>query len=75
MPKANTVETYYANGKWNNKVGTNAEPSNSFDTKAEAVAKGREMADELGYEHVIKNKDGTIGDKDSHGNDPYPPKG
>jgi hypothetical protein len=39
------------------------------------VEKGREMAMELGAEHIIKNKDGTIGAKNSYGKDPYPPKG
>lgn len=75
MPKANTVETYYEGGQWKNKADGDTEDSNVFDTKAEAQAKGREMAKELGAEHVIKNKDGTIAEKNSYGNDPYPPKG
>jgi hypothetical protein len=75
MPKANTVETYFENEQWKNKVGGNAEPSNGFDTKAEAQEKGRQMAKELKAEHVIKNQDGTIGERNSYGNDPYPPEG
>jgi hypothetical protein len=74
MPKANTVETYFEGGQWKNKAG-DGKASSGFGTKEEAVEKGREMAMELGAEHIIKNKDGTIGAKNSYGKDPYPPKG
>ena len=33
-----------------------------------------ELAKKLKVEHVIHNKDGKISDKDSYGNDPFPPK-
>lgn len=75
MAKIGTVETYFEDGQWKNKVGGNAEPSNAFDTKQEAQEKGREMAKALKAEHVIKNKDGTIAEKNSYGSDPYPPEG
>jgi hypothetical protein len=75
MPKANTVETYYEDEQWKVKVGENASPSGAYDTKAEAVEEGKKLAKQLGYEHVIKKKDGTIGSKDSYGKDPYPPEG
>jgi hypothetical protein len=41
-----------------------------YDTKAEATQWGRHYADERHVELFIKKKDGTIGDRDSHGNDP-----
>ena len=64
------VETYHENGQWKNKVEGNAQASSTHDVKDEAVAKGREMAKERGVEHVIKNLDGTIGEKNSYGGDP-----
>jgi len=36
---------------------------------------GRQISKNRGAEFVIHNKDGKISGKDSHGNDPYPPKG
>lgn len=33
------------------------------------------MAKNDGVEHLIHNKDGTISERNSYGNDPYPPKG
>lgn len=69
------VETYSEDGRWKNRVLGNKRASNIFDTKAEAQAKGREMAQKLHSEHIIKKRDGTIGERNSYGNDPYPPKG
>ena len=69
------VETYSEDGRWKNRVLGNKRASNTFDTKAEAQAKGREMAQKLHSEHIIKKRDGTIGERNSYGNDPHPPKG
>lgn len=44
-------------------------------TKKEAEDVGRKISQNQGTELVIHGKDGTIQRKDSHGNDPYPPKG
>ncbi len=49
--------------------------SSTHDTKAEAQAAGRAAAKKDGVEHLIHKKDGTIGDRNSYGNDPHPPKG
>ncbi len=38
------VETYSEDNRWKNRVLGNKRASNTFDTKAEAQAKGREMA-------------------------------
>lgn len=46
-----------------------------FDTKAEAVASARSIAKNQGSELVIHNKNGRIAQKDSHGHDPFPPRG
>ncbi len=48
--------------------------SRHFDTKKEAVERGREIRKNKGNEFVIHNKDGKISKKDSYGNDKCPPK-
>ncbi len=42
--------------------------------KEEAVEKGRRLAMGNKSEHYIHNMDGTIGKRNSYGNDPNPPK-
>ena len=44
-------------------------------TKQQAVDRAREIAANQGVELVIHTKDGRIQNKDSHGNDPFPPPG
>jgi len=45
------------------------------DTKAEAVKAAREISRNQHTELKIHNQDGRIAQSDSHGNDPFPPKG
>jgi hypothetical protein len=42
--------------------------------KDDAVEAGREIARRLEVEHTIHLSDGTIGEKNSYGNDPFPPR-
>ena len=44
-------------------------------TQAAAIDRAREIARNQGTELLIHGRDGRISDRDSHGNDPYPPKG
>jgi hypothetical protein len=60
------VETYHENGTWKNKVEGNSQASSTHDTKDEAVARGREMAVGRGAEHIIRNMDGTISEKNTY---------
>ncbi|MCX4098032.1 DUF2188 domain-containing protein [Nocardia sp. alder85J] len=71
------IETYYEGGVWKNRPEGNNRASNTAGTKAEAQAKGREMAIERGVEHLIKGKDGEIQSKNTYprSRDPFPPKG
>jgi hypothetical protein len=62
-------------GGWQNKVEGNKRASNVAPTKAETQAKGRQMAVERKTEHKIQNQKGRITERNSYGNDPYPPKG
>jgi len=49
--------------------------SNLVDTQKEAIEIAKEYAKQDQSELVIHKKDGTIREKNSYGNDPYPPKG
>lgn len=62
-------------GGWDVKRGGGQRASAHFDTKAEAIDRGREISRNQGTELRIHNRDGRIGDSDSHGNDPNPPRG
>lgn len=63
------------NGGWDVKKGNAEKASNHFDKKVDAIDKGREISQNQGSEFYIHSKDGRIQSKDSHGNDPNPPKG
>lgn len=44
-------------------------------TQKEAVDRAREIARNQGTEVLIHGRDGRIRERDSYGNDPFPPKG
>lgn len=44
-------------------------------TKAEAVARAREISRNQQSELFILGRNGRIQSRDSHGNDPFPPRG
>lgn len=45
------------------------------DTQKEAIDRARDIARNQGTELLIHGRDGRIRERDSHGNDPFPPKG
>lgn len=47
----------------------------NIETKNEAIVKARRIAKNKKSELIIHNKDGKISERNSYGNDPYPPKG
>lgn len=63
------------NGGWDIKQSGGQRSSGHFGTKQPAIDRAREISRNQGTELHIHNKNGQIGSKDSHGNDPYPPKG
>ena len=63
------------NGGWDVKRGGAERASGHFDTKAQAIERGREISRNQGTEFRIHNKDGRIASNDSHGHDPNPPRG
>ena len=58
--------------RWWNKV--NGEVVSRHLTKETAVMVGRGIARRLKVEHTIHLQDGSIGEKNSYGNDPCPPR-
>ncbi len=67
MPKGD-IETHYdqEDGRWKNQVEGGERASTSHETKADAVAEGRIMAQDRGVEHIIKNQDGTISERNTY---------
>ncbi|WP_292044350.1 MULTISPECIES: DUF2188 domain-containing protein [unclassified Brevundimonas] len=63
------------NGGWDVKRGGGERASGHFDTKQDATNYGRQVSRNQETELRIHNKDGRIGQSDSHGRDPNPPKG
>ena len=73
-PKSHHVVPNPAGG-WDVKRGGGERASGHFDTKTQAVDRGREIRRNQGTELRIHNRDGRIASSDSHGNDPNPPRG
>ena len=63
------------NGGWDVKKGGAQRASGHYNTKKQAVDAGRKISQNQKTEFVIHGLDGKIQDADSHGHDPYPPKG
>jgi Uncharacterized protein conserved in bacteria (DUF2188) len=69
------VHTLPHNGDWANKIEGSRRVANTAAKKAEAQAKGRQMALRRKVEHLIHNKGGAIGQRNSYGRDPRKRKG
>ncbi|NWF89104.1 MAG: DUF2188 domain-containing protein [Ignavibacteriaceae bacterium] len=52
----------------------NSKVTSVHQTQAEAIVAAREIAQNQKTELVIHGRDGRIRDKDSFGNDPFPPR-
>lgn len=61
-------------GGWSSIKGRADRASKNFDTKRQAEQWSRDRSRKEGSELFIHRRDGTIQRKDSHGNDPHPPK-
>ena len=60
---------------WRNVSEGATRPGKVYATKEQARAAGREMAIKRNVEHLIHNKDGGIGARNSYGHDPRDIKG
>ena len=56
-------------------MGDNTKLTSTFETQVEAIAKAREISRNQQSELFIHGADGRIRERDSHGNDPCPPRG
>lgn len=69
MPKGD-VETYQSEGKWRNRIEAVEELPGEHDKKDDAVQAGRAEAKRRKVEHIVRNLDGTIGERNTYGHDP-----
>ena len=74
MSKRNQHVVPHKNG-WAVKGETASRATSVHDTQAEAIDRAREIARNQSTELLIHNRKGQIRERDSHGNDPHPPKG
>jgi uncharacterized protein YdaT len=61
--------------KWSVRRAGAAKASGTFDTQREAIARARTIAQNQATELFIHGRDGRIRERDSYGNDNFPPKG
>ncbi|MCB2289452.1 DUF2188 domain-containing protein [Clostridium sp. CS001] len=67
--------TPHPGGGWQVKGAGNLKATVKTDTQKEAINVARDIARNQNTELIIHRKNGQIREKDSYGNDPYPPKG
>ncbi len=67
--------TPHPDGGWQVKGAGNSRATVRTDKQVDAIKIARDIAINNHSEVVIHGKDGRIRDKNSYGNDPYPPKG
>lgn len=63
------------NGGWNVKGEKNQKATFHAQNKSDATRKAREISKNQKSELFIHGRNGRIQSRDSHGNDPHPPKG
>jgi hypothetical protein len=62
-------------GEWGVRAQGSSRLTSVFDTQGEAIDSARDIARNQHSELFIHGRNGQIRERDSHGNDPYPPKG
>lgn len=72
--RSNHVVPSVKEGGWAVKKSGSTKASKSFPKKADAIKFGRELSKKEHSELYIHKKDGTIQNRNSYGNDPFPPK-
>jgi hypothetical protein len=68
------VETYYEDGRWKNKVVGSARAASVHQTQSAAVGAGRQMAALREVEHIIRDVDGTIVERNTYRYAPRTPE-
>lgn len=67
--------TPHSDGGWQVKGSGNLKATARTSTQAEAISRARDIARNQESEVIIHRPNGQIRDKNSYGNDPFPPKG
>ena len=67
--------TPHKDGGWQVKGKNNIRATIRTDTQVEAIQRAREIARNQESELFIHGRDGRIRERDSFGNDPFPPRG
>ena len=75
MAKSSHHVVHNPNGGWDVKKGGAQHVSGHYETKKQAVDAGRRISQNQKTEFVIHGMNGKIQSADSHGGDPFPPKG
>lgn len=73
--KKNQHVTPRPDGFWQVKGAGNQKATAVFDTQKEAIERARQIAINQQSERVIHRPNGQIRQKDSYGNDNFPPRG
>lgn len=60
------IHTVPHDGGWANRVEGGERVSNTAPIKSKAQSTGRDMARDRGVEHLIHNRDGTIGERNTY---------
>ena len=64
-----------SNGKWGVRGEGNSRLTALFDKQSEAIKAARQISRNQQSELFIHGADGRIRERDSNGNDPFPPRG
>lgn len=75
MPDDNVYDVSPGKDGWGVERRGAQRASGHFDTKKEAVERGRELASKQKGRLVVHKQDGTIQEERTYRKDPYPPKG
>ena len=73
--KAASQHVVPSNGEWAVKKSNSDRVTKTFDSQREAITHAIKIAVNQKSEVVIHGKNGQIREKNSYGNDPFPPRG
>lgn len=74
MANRNNVHVVQRDSGWGTLREGAKRATQVFDTQAQAIQAGRQMARQGQGELLIHGQDGRIRARDSHGGDPFPPR-
>lgn len=75
MGKGKNQHVVPYNGDWAVKGAGNSKPTKIVETQREAIVIAKEISKNQKSELFLHRRNGQIRERDSFGNDPYPPKG